>query len=170
MKTLLILAHPNFKDSKINKTLIESIKSDSHITIHNICEKYPDLKIDAEKEIKLLAEHDRIVFEFPLFWFSSPSFLKEWEDVVFSAVLYGSNPKLLEGKKLQIITTTGSPEEKYRANGRNQKNLEELLSSLSLSGAYLKMEVKPVFAVYNAMAITEEELNKAIKSYKEILA
>ena len=46
MKTLVILAHPNLKESKINKRWNEElIKYPDEVTVHNIYKKYPDLKI-----------------------------------------------------------------------------------------------------------------------------
>ncbi|PAF49997.1 hypothetical protein BKH41_01495 [Helicobacter sp. 12S02232-10] len=169
MKTLILLTHPNLKESKINKTLTQSIQNTPNITLHDLYATYSDGKINASKEIELLKTHDKIVFEFPLFWFSSPSLLKEYEDVVFSGVLYGSEPKMLQGKIFQIITSAGSPEEKYRSDGRNQKNLEEILLPFQMSASYLGMQTNPIFCVYNAMNITDASLAEAKEAYKKLL-
>ncbi|PAF47075.1 hypothetical protein BKH46_04970 [Helicobacter sp. 12S02634-8] len=169
MKTLILLAHPNLANSTINKTLTQSITNAPHITLHDLYATYPQGKIDAEKEIALLTDHQHIVFEFPLFWFSSPSLLKEYQDVVFSAILYSPKPKLLEGKTFQVITSAGSPKEKYHSNGRNQKSLDEILLPFMLAASYLGMTPKPIFCVYNAMGITESELKAAKESYQKLL-
>lgn len=168
MKTLIILAHPDIKKSKINNALCESIKNMPNITLHNLYETYPNAKIDPSKEMELLKSHDKIVFQFPLYWFSSPSILKEWEDVVFSAILYSKEPKLLSGKTFQIVTSVGSPKEKYTADGRNQKNIEEILTPMSLSAIYLGMKTQEAFCVYNAMGMTDELLSESIPHYKKI--
>lgn len=168
MKTLIILAHPDIKKSKINNALCESIKNMPNITLHNLYETYPNSKIDPSKEMELLKSHDKIVFQFPLYWFSSPSILKEWEDVVFSSILYSKEPKLLSGKTFQIVTSVGSPKEKYTANGRNQKNIEEILTPMSLSAIYLGMKTQEAFCVYNAMGMTDELLSESIPHYKKI--
>lgn len=168
MKTLIILAHPDIKKSNINKALCESIKNMPDITLHNLYETYPDAKINASKEMELLKSHDKIVFQFPLYWFSSPSILKEWEDVVFSSILYSNEPKLLSGKTFQIVTSVGSPKEKYTADGRNQKNIEEIFTPITLSAIYLGMKTQEAFCVYNAMGMTDELLSKSIIDYKKI--
>lgn len=168
MKTLIILAHPDIKKSKINNALCESIKNMPNITLHNLYETYPNAKIDPSKEMELLKSHDKIVFQFPLYWFSSPSILKEWEDVVFSAILYNKEPKLLSGKTFQIVTSVGSPKEKYTADGRNQKNIEEILTPMILSATYLGMKTQEAFCVYNAMGMTDELLSESIPHYKKI--
>ncbi|PST49908.1 hypothetical protein COO72_00505 [Bifidobacterium callitrichos] len=43
--------------------------------------------VDVVAEQKLVEEHDRIVLQFPPYWYSSPAPLKEWEDKVLA---YGS--------------------------------------------------------------------------------
>lgn len=166
MKTLIILAHPDIKKSKINKALCESIQNMSNITLHNLYATYPDAKIDASKEIGLLKSHDKIIFQFPLYWFSSPSILKEWQDVVFSSILYSQEPKLLLGKAFQIVTSVGSPKEKYTADGRNQKNIEEIFTPITLSAIYMGMKPQEAFCVYNAMGMTDELLLQSAKDYK----
>ena len=78
-KTLIILAHPNMADSRLNKALIEAIKDEPHITIHDIYAHYKTAEnIDVKKEQELLISHERIVFQFPLYWFSTPGLLKDW--------------------------------------------------------------------------------------------
>ena len=78
MKTLLILSHTYWQDSKANKALANTAAELDFVKLHNINEIYKDGKIDAEKEIALIKEADFIVFQFPLFWFSTPSLMKEW--------------------------------------------------------------------------------------------
>ncbi|PAF54221.1 hypothetical protein BKH42_01560 [Helicobacter sp. 13S00482-2] len=170
MKTLIILAHPNIKNSKINKTLCETIKNMPNVTLHNLYEIYPDSKIDASKEIELLKSNDKIVFQFPLYWFSSPSILKEWLDVVFSSILYGKEPKMLSGKTFQIITSMGAPEERYTPGGRNQKSIDDILIPFNLSATYMGMNAKSPFGIYDAMGITDELLSKVAIQYKEIIS
>lgn len=88
MKTLIVFAHTFWKDSKVNRALLESIKDKNNLKIHNLSTSYNDGKIDVDKELALLKEADKIIFQFPLFWFSTPSLLKEWQDRVLSAILY----------------------------------------------------------------------------------
>ena len=35
-KTLIILAHPNIAESRLNKTLLQELDDDTHVTIHDI--------------------------------------------------------------------------------------------------------------------------------------
>lgn len=62
MKTLLILSHTYWENSKVNKALAKEALGLDYVKVHNINELYKDGKIDAEKEIELLKEAEFIVF------------------------------------------------------------------------------------------------------------
>ncbi len=150
MKTLIIFAHTFWENFKVNKALLESLKNSPNITIHNLTTTYPDGKINIESEIALLKEADNIVFQFPLFWFSVPSLLKEWQDRILTAILYGDSPKILEGKSFQIITTAGGSESTY--DGHHGATLKDLMLPIYHSFEYLGAKSKEVFCIFSANA------------------
>lgn len=78
MQTLLIFSHTFWKDSKVNRALLESAKTLSNVKIHNLNETYKDGVINAENEVALLKDSQKIIFQFPLFWFSTPALMKEY--------------------------------------------------------------------------------------------
>jgi len=68
-------AHPNFHESRLNKALIDAVHNEVHVKIHDLYALYQTAEaIDVTKEQELLLTHDRIVFQFPLYWFSTPVF------------------------------------------------------------------------------------------------
>ena len=92
-------------ESRVNKVLSEVAQKEDFVTINNLYAKYPDFKIDAKKEQQLLLENDVIVFQFPMYWLSSPALLKEWLDVVLEYnFAFGEHYKL-ENKTLLIAIT-----------------------------------------------------------------
>ena len=67
MKTLIVIAHPNLKDSKVNRAWIKEAERYPDIfTIHNLYEIYPDELINIEKEQKLIEEHSSLILQFPI--------------------------------------------------------------------------------------------------------
>lgn len=75
MNTTILLFHPHLKTSRVNKTLAEAaIKAG--FNVRALYDIYPDEQIDVKKEQALLESSDRIVLQFPLYWYSSPSLLK----------------------------------------------------------------------------------------------
>lgn len=93
MKTLIVIAHPNLKDLKVNRAWIkEAKKYPDKFTIYNLYEIYPDEIIDIEKEQKLIEEHDNLILQFPIYWFNCPPLMKKWLDDVFTdGWAYGKN-------------------------------------------------------------------------------
>lgn len=150
MKTLILFAHTFWENSKVNKALLESLKDSPNITIHNLTTAYPDGKINVEKEIALLKEADNIVFQFPLFWFSVPSLLKEWQDRILTAILYGDSRDLLKGKTFQIITTAGGSESTY--DGHHGATIKDLMLPIYHSFEYLGAKSKETFCIFSANA------------------
>jgi glutathione-regulated potassium-efflux system ancillary protein KefG len=170
-KTLIILAHPNIAESKVNKALIESIKDESDITVHDLYATYKTVEaIDVVKEQALLVQFDRIVFQFPLYWYSAPAILKEWQDKVLSyGFAYGPDGSKLAGKESKVIVSTGSPEYAYQSGFYNNFTLSEYLRPLQSTILFTGMEFKGIFASYGAMKLNAEALDKDIHTYKTIL-
>lgn len=148
MQTLLIFAHTFWEDSKVNKALLESAKSLNNLTIHNLSTTYKDNKINVESEIALLQKADRIIFQFPLFWFSTPSLMKEWQDRVLTAILYSDNSKLLEGKTFSIITTAHGQASSY--DGHHGYSIHTLLSPINNAFSYLGAKSEEAFCIFSA--------------------
>jgi putative NADPH-quinone reductase len=85
MKTLVIVAHPNLNTSRVNKTWLEEVKKyPDKITVHDLYASYPDWRIDVQREQELAMQHERIIFQFPFYWYSSPPLLKKWLDDVLT--------------------------------------------------------------------------------------
>ena len=170
-KTLIILTHPNLAESKVNKALIESIQNTPDITVHDLYATYQNVEsIDVAKEQDLLVHYDRIVFQFPLYWYSAPSMLKEWQDKVLGyGFAYGPEGSKLAGKESKIIVSTGSPEYAYQSGAYNNFTLSEYLRPLQSTILFTGMEFKGIVAAYGAMKLTEEALAKDIKTYQTIL-
>lgn len=147
MKTLLLFAHTFWEDSKINRALLESIKDLDDVKIHNLNIAYPDGKIDVDSEILLLSKAGNIILQFPMFWYSAPSIVKEWQDRVLTNILYGKNPKLLENKHFKIVFTAGGDKSFYQSL---DFKIEQILSPFYLSFRHLHTKASEPFCIYGA--------------------
>lgn len=161
MKTLVIVAHPNLHQSKVNKTWMNRLKQED-LTIHNLYAQYPEFEIDVEKEQKLLLEYDRIVFQFPFYWYSTPALLKQWQDSVLSyGFAYGSEGNKLHGKELMLVISSGGPSEAYQAGGYNQYTMSELTRPLQATANLCGMHFLPSFLLQGMMNLTDEKLQES---------
>ncbi|MFA4982905.1 MAG: NAD(P)H-dependent oxidoreductase [Candidatus Micrarchaeia archaeon] len=166
---VVILAHPDMGSSKLNKRLVQAAK-ETGATVHEIYSAYPDGKIDVAREQGLLAKADTIVLQFPFYWYSTPSLLKQWEDDVLAyGFAYGSKGKALAGKKLMVATTTGRAADAYAKTGSAGFTLDELLAPLEATSNLCGMVWQPVFSINEALKISDEELERGAQEYKKRL-
>ena len=82
--------------------------------IVNLDALYPDFNIDVEAEQKRLVEADTVIFEFPFWWYSAPSLMRRYFELVLShGFAYGSTGTALHGKRVIFSFTAGAPEAAY---------------------------------------------------------
>src|SRR6516225_10847445 len=103
-RVLILFAHPALHKSRVNRRLIESVRGLDNVTINDLYEEYPTFDINVGREQELLLAHDVIVFQHPMYWYSSPAILKEWEDLVLEyGFAYGTGGTKLQGKLFLLI-------------------------------------------------------------------
>ncbi|MCJ8155346.1 NAD(P)H-dependent oxidoreductase [Chryseobacterium sp. SSA4.19] len=151
MKTLIIVIHPTMETSVINKRWVEVLNQfPDKYTVHELYKTYPDGKFDVVKEQKLIESYDKIIFQFPLYWFSSPPLLKKWFDEV---LLYGwafgsrSGYKMKE-KKIALAISAGLDEKDFSATSKYKYSLKELLRPFELTFEYVKADYCEPFVYY----------------------
>lgn len=172
-KTLVIVTHPKLSKSKINKRWIEELnKYPKSIIVHDIHKVYPDLEINVKREHELLESVDKVVLQFPFYWFNCPPFLKKWIDNVIShGWAYGKNSGYkLAGKKFALAITAGIKEEDYSASGRYDFTLEELTRPFEITFKYVKADYKRLHAFYGEEHNpTHEDIENNAKAYTNFI-
>ncbi|MDQ0495134.1 NAD(P)H-dependent oxidoreductase [Paenibacillus brasilensis] len=165
-KTLVIVAHPDLEASRINKRLTVELERRGNVTVHRLYETYPDEKIDVAHEQALLMTHDRIVLQFPLFWYNSPALLKKWLDEVFElGFAHGKGGDKLKGKELLIAISTGGAQSMYQAGGLHNYSYSELLRPFQQTANYTGMIYRPHFVVSGIREVSDEQLEKYATDY-----
>ena len=127
-KILLVVAHPNIESSIGNKTIIDHFMYlHPETELDELYKLYPNFKIDVKKEQEKLLKADFIILQFPMFWYNAPALMRQWfEAVLEHGFAYGSKGKALEGKKLIVSFTTGSPVDAYKEGGMQNFTLDDL--------------------------------------------
>lgn len=80
MKTTIFLFHPAFAHSRANAALVHN----SPVEVRDLYQLYPTELIDVAAEQAALSAADRIVWQFPLYWYSGPGLMKKWLDQVLT--------------------------------------------------------------------------------------
>lgn len=169
MKTLIVIVHPDLKASVINKRWVEELKkSPEKYDIHELYKLYPDGRISKENEQKLIEAYDKIVFQFPFYWFNCPPLLKHWLDSVLTyGWAYGSTSgyKVSE-KKIGLVISAGIDEKEYSLTGKYKYELKHLLSPFELTFEYIKADYRGFFAYYGIeLNSSKEWIEKSISPY-----
>lgn len=168
MKSLVILAHPNIDESRVNKRWKEELdKYPEEIEIHELYKEYPDWKIDVEREQRLLETHDHIILQFPFYSYSYPALLKKWMDDVFTyGWAYGSKGDKLQGKKFGTAISVGGKEEGYLKGGSVTYTLDELLAPFKACMLFIGAVTLPCFTLFGAsFEAGDEDVNRSARDY-----
>jgi len=169
-RILVLTAHRNPDESRINKMLIEAVRQLSNVTVHELIRVYPDYRIDVAREQELLQSHDTVVMMFPFFWYSSPAILSEWQDAVLTyGFAHGSQGTKLHGKPLQLVVSTGGNEQSYTPEGYNRYSVEELLLPFHAMANLTGMDYLPPHLVRGVSDISDEQLIQEIARVVKLL-
>lgn len=170
MKTLLIVSHPDIIESHSQQYFLSSIKGREDVTVHILESLYPDGKIDVKKEQELLKQHDRILFQFPFYWYSSPPLLKHWQDVVLEeGFAYGDNGNKLNGKEFGLIVMIGVPEREYQAGGKELFSFNELTKPYQAIANKTGMHYLRPLPIYQFGYMEEDQKMDTLISYWQML-
>ncbi len=156
-KILVLFAHPSLDRSEVNRPLARATAAVDGVTLVDLYAEYPDFQIDVDREQARLLAHEVVVFMHPLYWYSTPAILKEWQDLVLEHdFAYGSKGTALHGKIFLNALTAGGLEAAYRAEGFNHFTIRELLHPLEQTAALCGMIYLPPFALFGARTAVDE--------------
>jgi glutathione-regulated potassium-efflux system ancillary protein KefG len=163
---LLILAHPDLRKSRVNSALVNGIRDKANLIISDLYKKYADFKINVMEEQSLLLSADIIILQYPFYWYSSPSLLKEWIDKVFLyGFAYGKTGDKLSSKSLLTAISADGTFEGYQRNGYNGYTIKELLRPVELTARFCKMNYLDPFVIYDTDNITDSDIKKMVIKY-----
>lgn len=167
-RILVLFAHPLFEKSRIHKSLVRHIPQS--VTFHDLYQEYPDFNIDIEKEKALLLNHDIIIWEHPVYWYSCPALLKQWIDVVLEVGwAYGPLGTALDGKLVMQVLSTGGARNAYQKDGYHHFTMSEFLSPFIRTTTLCSMQYLPPYVVHGSHRMSDEELTSTAKGYAVML-
>lgn len=170
-KVLVLFAHPSLRRSEVNAPLFDVADNLDGVTFVDLYAEYPTFHIDIDREQKRLLAHDVVIFQFPLYWYSTPSILKEWQDLVLEyGFAYGTGGTALQGKIFMCAITAGGKEDYYRAEGFNHFNIRELLHPLEQMSNLVGMRYLAPYALFGARTAVEDcRVKKHADGYRQLL-
>lgn len=166
----MIISHPEIMESGSQQYLLSSIPENKDITVHHLESIYPDFNIDVKKEQNLLKEYDRIVFQFPFYWYSAPALLKKWQDdVLADGFAYGKKGKALVGKEFGLVISIGVRKEEYQPGGREGFSIDELMKPFQAMALKTGMEFLKMLPIFQFSYLTENQKMNLLIRYQQYL-
>lgn len=151
MKTLIIVDHPYYDQSVVNRRWLDEVrKYPDEFLIHNLQSSYPRSSIDCALEHSIIDNNGTIVLQFPLFWFSSPPMLKSWIDTVLTPGWAYAGGKHLSGRKIAFAVTCGGVESNYQPGGEVGISIEDFLNSYICAFKRCHAEYAGLYTFYGA--------------------
>ena len=170
---LVITAHPQMQDSRVNRRLMRSAREAAalatstaqapaatpRIAVRDLYALYPDYLIDVAAEQALLTPARLVVWQHPIHWYSMPPLMKLWVDEVLAfGWAYGPGGNALRGKDLWLVATTGGPEESYHPESYNRYRFDAFLPPYEQTAALCGMRFLPPLVLHGAHKVGDVEL------------
>ncbi|MEM9835466.1 MAG: NAD(P)H-dependent oxidoreductase [Bacteroidota bacterium] len=168
--TLLLFAHPALEKSRINRELVQGIEAIPDLTLNDLYQQYPDFYIDVQREQELLLQHEIIIWQHPLYWYSIPPLLKQWIDLTLQHDwAYGSRGVFLKGKKVLSVISAGASRASYAPGQFNAHELIDFLLPLQRTAELCGMEYLPPYLINGTHAMEDADIEKARIDYHRFL-
>ncbi|MEM9473716.1 MAG: NAD(P)H-dependent oxidoreductase [Pseudomonadota bacterium] len=170
-RLLVYFAHPALHLSTVNVAMRRAAQQLDGFTFVDLYAEYPRFDIDVDKEQARLRDHDIIVFQFPFFWYSTPSLIKEWQDLVLEhGFAYGHGGEALAGKTMLLALTAAGPEEAYATEGYQHYPIRTFLTPLERTAGLCKMRFSAPYVMFGSLrAVGDDRLGPHVDGYVRLL-
>ncbi|MDJ0653173.1 MAG: NAD(P)H-dependent oxidoreductase [Xanthomonadales bacterium] len=168
---LVYYAHPGHRHSEANRAMLDKAREVSGITLVDLYAEYPRFQINIDREQSRLLEHEVILFQFPMFWYSTPALVKEWEDLVLEhGFAYGHDGDRLSGKTMMLAITAGGADEAYSASGYQRYPMRTFLTPLEQTAVLCHMTFATPYVLYGALrAQANDQVEPHAAGYARLL-
>jgi len=169
-KIAILVFHPLLHKSRVNRALLNAVEGLGGVSCRYMYDLYPDFQIDIKEEQEVLLQNDIIVWQHPLYWYSSPSLLKEWLDLVLEhGFAYGSSGRALAGKRVMSAISSGGRRETYGSPAGVRFSIRQLLAPFEQTVKLCRMEYLPPFVVNGTHLLGREQIEEAAERYARVI-
>ncbi|MCR8969658.1 NAD(P)H-dependent oxidoreductase [Facklamia sp. 7083-14-GEN3] len=167
MQAICYIAHDHLANSSSQQFLIASGEALSKIDYVDLTAEWERKGFfDSNQELARITNYDRILFQFPLYWYQAPAILKIWMDQVFNEQLnIKQTQKILKDKEFGIVLTVGSRLDSFQPGERAGVSITDLMSPYYAWANYFDMKYRPPFIISQFHYLTEEEKNHLMIDY-----
>lgn len=153
MNILVVVGHPKYETSSSQQFFIESLKQFKTVDCLYLSQEQVDLSY--------LKKYDRIILQFPIFWYQAPAIVKVW----IESILVG-NLNVLANKELGIVVTIDEAERQFKAGGKEKFTVDEMLRPFEMLANTLKMTYLPVKAIHQFDYLSDDDKQRLLVAYQ----
>jgi glutathione-regulated potassium-efflux system ancillary protein KefF len=140
------------------------------VEVRSLYDRYPDFDIDVAGEQQALLRAEVVVWQSPFYWYGVPALLHHWfEKVLAHGWAYGEGGKMLVGKRVLWVTTTGAPSDAYGPRGVHGFPFQAFVPAMEQTARFCGMSWEPPLVVHGAHRIADTELAACASTYRERL-
>lgn len=166
----VIAAHPAWRESRVNRPMMEAAQASPRARVQDLYSSYPDYAIDVPAEQAAVASASLIVLLHPIQWYSMPALQKLWMDEVLTyGWAYGDEGSALQGKDLWLVATTGGPEDSYHPQGYNRYFFDAFLPPYEQSAALCGMRFLPPLILHGAHSVDAAFVAQHLQTFRDRL-
>lgn len=164
---LVLYAHPYPRHSRACSALMNAVSDLPGLEVRSLYDLYPDFDIDVTAEQAALSRADLVVWLHPLYWYSVPSMLKHWFDVVLlRGWAYGKEGNSLRGKQCLWVVSTGGDANSYSMDGMHEQPFEKFVLPIEQTARFCGMKWQPPIVLHGAHAVSDAELAAAAEIFR----
>lgn len=167
----VLAAHPNWRESRVNRLLLERARAVDNATVRDLYGTYPDYDIDVPAEQAAVEAAALVVLLHPIQWYSMPSLMKLWlDEVLRHGWAYGHGGTALQGKDLWLVATTGGAETSYHPQGYNRFFFDAFLPPYEQTAYLCGMRFLPPLLLHGAHRASDQDIASHVQVFGERLA
>jgi glutathione-regulated potassium-efflux system ancillary protein KefF len=164
---LLVYAHPYPDRSRANRTLIEAVSDLPGLQVHSLYDQYPGFDIDVLTEQALLSEHELLIWQHPMYWYSVPGLLKHWFDTVLvRGWAYGAGGTALHNKRCLWVCTTGGDTSAFTSDGMHAFGFDSFVPAIQQTARFCGMKWQEPLVVHSAHRASLDDLKQTALNYR----
>ena len=164
---LILHAHPYPQHSRAGNAMLAAVSDLPDMEVRSLYALYPDFDIDVAAEQAALSRADRVVWLHPVYWYSVPSMLKHWFDVVLlRGFAYGDGGTALVGKSCLWVPTAGGDAAAYSAGGIHQQPFESFIAPIEQTARFCGMVWEEPLLMIGAHKISDQELATLAQQFR----
>ena len=164
---LVVVAHPYPDRSSANRVLLGGLEDLDGVEVRSLYDLYPDFNIDASAERESLERASVIVWQHPIYWYSTPALLKLWfEKVLTFGWAWGPGGDALRGKRCLWVVTTGGDQDDYQSEGLHGHVFDAFSPPVRQTALFCGMEWLEPFVVHEARQLDVEALGAYAAAYR----